>query len=188
MTSEPLLVSIYPIPDLAGDKLDSLKKYIESEFKKECPGAMIKVESSADIYNAEKMTSTYLGTGKDAYDVMEVDTLLLGEVVECLRPLDDHFTITEYAESAVRSVTFDKKLYGIPTLQCANLLMELADPDRGPQKPLLRDWTSFGQLKEALDEAINEDSCHKPFMVGDFTGSWGLPIYVLPGCVRRRAR
>ena len=185
MTSETLRVSIYPIPDLAGDKLDSLKEYIKSEFKKECPGAMIQVETSADIYNAEKMTSTYLGPGEKAYDVMEVDTILLGEVVGCLQPLDDYFTITkkEYSESAVRSVTFDKKLYGIPTLQCANFLMELADPDRGPQKPLLRDWTSFGQLKEALDEAIDEDSCHKPFMVGDFTGSWGLPMFYLDAYV-----
>ena len=190
MTSKPLRVSIFPyIPDLARDKLDGLKRYIVSEFKK-CSGATIEVESSADPYDLKTMTSLHLGTGEKAYDAMEVDTILLGELVkaERLQPLDGHFTVTEkdYAASAVHSVNysprFKNKLYGIPTLQCANFLMELADTERVPQTPLLQDWTSFEQLKEALDKA-EEDSCHKLFMAGDFRGSWGLPMFYLDAYV-----
>ena len=107
--------------------------------------------TNADPYDLKNFKSKYLGNGPDAYDVMEVDTILLGEIIKTgnLQPLDDHFTVTEkeFAPSAVHSVTSSSRLYGVPTLQCASFLMELADEGHHPPTPLLKDWSSFDQLK-----------------------------------------
>ena len=82
MASQPLRVAIFPyIPDLAGDKLAGLKRFIADEFKK-VSGESIEVETDADPYDLNKLKSTYLTDDRDAYDVMEVDTVLLGELVK----------------------------------------------------------------------------------------------------------
>ena len=185
MSSEPLRVAIFPyIPDVANDKLEGLKRFIVDEFKKQT-GEQVEIFTDADPYNLKYFRSKYLGDGPDAYDVMEVDTILLGEIVKTgnLQPLDDHFTVTEeeYAPSAVHSVTSSSRLYGVPTLQCASFLMELVDKDHHPTTPLLKDWSSFDQLKKVLDQA--EDQGHKILLAGDFRGSWGLPMLYLDGYV-----
>ena len=189
MASKPLRVAIFPyIPDLAGDKLAGLKRFIADEFKK-VSGESIEVETAADPYDLIKLKSTYLTDDRDAYDVMEVDTILLGELVKTgrLQALEDHFTVTEdvFTPSAVHSVRysphFKTHLYGVPTLNCASFLMELADEDYTPQKPLLKDWSSFDQLKEALDQA--QGSGHRVLLAGDFRGSWGLPMFYLDAYV-----
>ena len=62
MESMSLRVSIYSIPDLAGDELKGLKKYIVDEFKTYLGYDVdIQVESSADPYDLDTMRSTYLG-------------------------------------------------------------------------------------------------------------------------------
>lgn len=104
MATRSLRVAIFPyIPHLARDNLEGLRQYIVSEFRKEY-GVTIQVDSSIDPYNLKQMTSTHLGTpGKQAYDVMEFDTILFGELVKSnqLQPLDDYFKVMkdEYAAS-----------------------------------------------------------------------------------------
>ena len=195
MASQPRLrVAIFPyIPDLAGDKLAGLKQFIVDEFKK-VSGELIEVETDADPYDLNKLNSTYLTNDRDAYDVMEVDTILLGELVKTgrLQNLEDHFMVTEdvFTPSAVHSVRYSphlkSHLYGVPTLNCASFLMELADEDYTPQKPLLKDWTSFDQLKEALDQA--EGSGHRVLLAGDFRGSWGLPMFYLDAYIDKHGK
>ena len=197
MSSQPLRVSIYPyIPDLAGDKLAGLTRFIADEFKKE-HGVSVVVEANekADPYNLPHLINKYLADGEDAYDVMEVDTVLLGELAKSghLQPLEDHFKVTEdiFASSAVRSVNYSRHLkehlYGVPTLQCANFLMELADVNSSPKSPLLEEWKSFDQLKKALDRAERE-SAHRILLAGDFRGSWGLPMFYLDAYVDKHGK
>ena len=180
MSSEQLRVSIYRcIPDLAGDKLEGLTKFIADEFKKE-HGVSVKVEATANPYDLNKLRSVYLADGEDSYDVMEVETVLLGELVRSghLQPLEDYFTVTEdiYASSAVLSVSYSlhlkDHLYAVPTLQCASFLMELADVDYTPKSLLLHDCKSFDQLKDALDRA-DEKSC-RIILAGDFQEDFKL--------------
>ena len=178
MESTSLRVSIYSIPDLAGDELKGLKKYIVDEFKTYLGHDVnIQVESSADPYDLDTMSSTYLGTGKEAYDIMEVDTILLGELAETgkLQFLDGHFSVTakEYSKSAVQAVNYKGELYGVPTLQCATLLMELSD---GPQTPVLQDWASYADMTKTLDEAYTSKKLH---LAGNFNGSWVLPMFYM---------
>ena len=175
MASQPIRVAIYPdIPDLAGDNLEGLKQFIADAFKK-VSGQSIQVTTDVSSYkDLEKFKSTYLTDDRDAYDVIEVDTKILGELVKtgCLQALEDHFTVTEddFTSSAVHSVHYPPNLkshlYGVPTLICAKFLMEFADVDHSPQIPLLKDWASFGQLKDTLDQA--EGSGHSLLLKRDF--------------------
>jgi len=184
MSSEQLKVSIYPyIPDLAGDKLAGLTRFIADEFKKE-HGVSVEVEATADPYDLNKLRSVYLADGKDSYDVMEVETVLLGELVRSghLQPLEDYFAVAEdiYASSAVLSVSYSPllkdHLYAVPTLQCASFLMELADVDYTPKSLLLHDCKSFDQLKDALDRA-DEKSC-RIILASDFQREEDLKFYL----------
>ena len=121
MSSRPLRVSIFPyIPDLAGDKLAGLKQFIADEFKK-AYGQRVEVETTADQYDLKKLKSSYLIDDKDAYDVMEVDTILLGELAktDLVQALEDHFEVkTDVFTSAVHSVRYSphlkSHLYGVP--------------------------------------------------------------------------
>ena len=190
MSSQQLRVSIFPyIPDLAGDKLVGLTRFIADEFKKQ-HGVSVTVEATADPYNLSELKGKYLADREDAYDVMEVDTVLLGELAksDLLQPLERHFEVTTdvFASSAVHSVSYNPNLkshlYGVPTLQCASFLMELADVDHVPKNPLLKDWNSFDKLKETLDKA-EQESGHRVLLAGDFRGSWGLPMFYLDAYV-----
>ena len=181
MDTLPLRVALYPyISDLAGDHRKGLSDYIAKEFKATC-GIKIEATSDADPYGLDKMDSTYLGTGTDAYDVLEVDTILLGELVNTgkLLPLDSIFAVNNdiYAPTAVESVKIKGKLYGVPTLQCATFLMEFADLQNGPQKPILQDWFEFSEMKASMDSAHSGGVR----MVGDFCDvwGWGLPSLYL---------
>ena len=174
MSSPQVRVSIYPyIADLAGDKLAGLARFIGNEFKKEY-GVSVEVEATAKPYDLKKLTSDYLADGEDAYDVMEVDTVVLGELAKSghLQPLEDHFTVTAdvFAPSAVHSVSYSphlkSHLFAVPTLQCASFLMELVDVDYTPKSLLLKDCKSFDQLKDALDQA--EQKCCRIILAGDF--------------------
>ena len=174
MASQPIRVAIYPhIPDLAGDKLEGLKQFITDEFKK-VSGQSIEVKTDVDPYDdLEKFKSIYLTDGPDAYDIIEVDTESLEKLVKTgrLQALEDHFTVTKdvFTPYSVHSVSVctdtDEHLYGVPTLVCAKFVMELADVDHPPQKPL-KDWASFDQLKESLVQA--EGSGHSLLLKRDF--------------------
>ena len=195
-SQQPLRVSIFPyIPDLANDELSCLKKFISSEFQRQC-GVPVLVESKADPYDLKKLQSSYLTAGENAYDIMEVDTVLLGELVKagCLQTLDESFQVSEkdFTSNAVQSVRYSPKLkdhlYGVPTLQCASFLMELADVDRPPENPLLKDWHSFKELKKAIDRANASGSRHRLLLAGDFRGSWTLPMFYLDAYIDKHGK
>ena len=126
-----------------------------------------------DPYNLEGMTSTYLDSGPDAYDVLEVDTIMLGEIVDTgkLQQLDSIFAVNDdiYPPSAVESVKIDSKLYGVPTLQCASFMTELSDENNGPHPPILQDWTSFKEMEKYVDPA----HANGTRLVGNFCGIVG---------------
>ena len=178
---DPLRVAIFPyIPDIAGDKLKGLTDFIAKEYNEyKHYDVDIEVTTAADPYNLECMRSTYLDSGPDAYDVLEVDTIMLGEIVDTgkLQQLDSNFAVNDdiYLPSAVESVKIDSTLYGVPTLQCASFMTELSDKNTGPQTPILQDWTSFKEMEKYVDPAHSNGIR----LVGDFCGSWTLPTFYL---------
>ena len=106
MSLQPLRVAIFPyIPDLAGDELAGLGK----------TGELVEVYTKGvDPYDLNALEFIYLTDGEDAYDLMEVDTVLLGELVKTgrLQPLEDHFKVTRdvFDPSAVHSLPYSPHL------------------------------------------------------------------------------
>lgn len=190
----PLRVSIYPyIPDLAGDNLLGLRKYISQSFE-HATGIKVEVESSADPYDLDSLKSKYLSTDStDSYDIMELDTILLGELVKSgkvkeIRSMKDlNIDFEPFFDWCKTSATVRGNLYGVPTLQCASFLMELVSLGHSPTRPLLLgEWQSFSELKKALDR--QENSGHRILVAGDFRGSWGLPMFYLDAYVDKHGK
>ena len=165
-----LRVSIYPyIPDLAGDELLGLRNYIANTFEAET-GIKVDVSSDSKPYDLELLKSKYLSRDADAYDIMEVDTMLLGELVSSdkVKKLDRD-DLGDYFYWCVQSVTDGGDVYGVPTLQCANFLMEVVSDDHS-----VEDWDSFEQLDATLDRQAD-----RILLAGNFADDWSLPMLYL---------
>ena len=115
-----------------------------------------------DPYKLDSLR-TYLGSGASAYDVVEVDTILLGELARSNLiqpdpnpevPVND----TSFLRSAVDAVRYNGHQYGIPTLVCANVLAEITS------------------LKGTQD-AVN--------LIGSFRGSWALSGHYLNAYINK---
>eukprot|EP00731_Ephydatia_muelleri_P009379 Em0004g1717a len=159
-----LRVLIYPyIPDLKGDGLKSLRQFITREFFVQS-GIKIQVDgdpATTDLYTLQNL-KTYLGAGPSAYDLVEVDTILLGEMVKAnlLQPNPNpgiQVNSESFFRFAVDSVKYNGIVYGIPTLVCSNFLATLTSP-KGSQE---------------VD------------LIGNFRGSWTLPGHYLNGYVNK---
>ena len=160
-TNTDLRVLIFPyIPDLNEDNLESLRNYIKTEFEARHKDITLEVHgtsSSHNLYDLDTMRK-YLGTGPDAYDVVEADAILLGEIINLLQPNPAPAIKVEtssFLPLAVDAVTYGGKIYGIPTLVCANFIAKMKSPSGS----------------ETLD------------LIGNFRGSWTLPGHYLSAYV-----
>lgn len=85
MQTTEIRVLIYPyIPDLNRDGLKQLRNYIKIEFEAQFPNVKVQVDgdpNTTDPYLLDNLKA-YLGTASDAYDLVEVDTIMLGEMVK----------------------------------------------------------------------------------------------------------
>lgn len=150
------------------------------------------MESKAKPYQLDDLKSKYLSSNSESYDIMELDTILLGELVK-----SGHIKKIDHTEMKIdtepffdwckKSATVNDNLYGVPTLQCASFLMELVSYGHSPRRPLLLgEWQSFSELKGALD--AQENSGHRVLMAGDFRGSWGLPMFYLEAYIDKHGK
>ncbi|KAL5516627.1 hypothetical protein EMCRGX_G002011 [Ephydatia muelleri] len=117
-------VLIYPyIPDLNKDGLKSLRNYIKKRAEEMNSDITVQVDGDPNLFDLYKLDNlrTYLGSGARAYDVVEVDTILLGELVTSnliqpdpnpVVPVND----ISFLRSAVDAVRYNGHQYGIPTL------------------------------------------------------------------------
>ena len=85
MQTTEIRVLIYPyIPDLNRDGLKQLRNYIKKEFEAQFPNVKVQVDgdpNTTDPYLLDNLKA-YLGTASDAYDLVEVNTIMLGEMVK----------------------------------------------------------------------------------------------------------
>ena len=159
-------VLIYPyIPDLNKDGLKSLRHYIKKRFEEKYRHITVQVDGDPNLTDPYKLDNlrTYLGSGASAYDLAEVDTILLGELVRSnlIQPdpnPDVPVNDTSFLRSAVDAVKYNGHQYGIPTLVCANFLAEITS------------------LKGTQD-AVN--------LIGSFRGSWSLSGHYLNAFINK---
>ena len=179
-----LKVGIYPyIPDLNRDQLKGLRRFVKQEFEKQYPCIDLNVTTDWNPYSVEKVAG-YLTSHADSFDVLEMDTILLGEVVDegVVQQLDlARYDLNNVLfPAALDAVTYKRNCYGVPTLHCANFLMELMVSDVPPSEteiccPLEKGEHSVEDLKKMIHRYHGVFEGVSP-LVGNFRGKWELPL------------
>ena len=185
-----LKVGIYPwIPDLGNDKLKGLKDLIKLEFEREHPDITVTISSDWDPYDVEAVAAN-LSSKEESFDILEIDTILLGEVVE--KGVVQQLNLSQYGLQddffavALDAVSFKGCHYGVPTLNCANFLIELISGNLPPSSEILLSLETGDHNLGDLQQVVRR--YHKLFkgvskMVGNFRGKWMLPMMYLDAYV-----
>ena len=179
-----LKFGLYPyIPDLGNDTLEGLKDFIKKEFESEHLDITLTVSSMWKPYNLENVVGCFK---TESFDILEVDTLLLGEIVDegVVQELDlskHGLCQDDFLDSCMAAVTYKKTCYGVPTLSSAKFLIELVAGDEDETEVLCSLETgdkSFKNLPEVVEHhrhVFKGTSSH----VSDFRGKWAFPIMYL---------
>jgi thiamine pyridinylase len=127
-----LNVALFPyLPDLEGDDHRSLLHYIEDEFYKVRPDvflALRKMNVSDEFYNPEQVIKWLGGSSENVtiYDVVEVDTVILGDLVDAAvadpLPFPPSAVPGHWNQAAAFAVEVNKALYAYPHLMCTFFL------------------------------------------------------------------
>jgi thiamine pyridinylase len=108
-----------------GDTLADFRQCVIEQFEKENQDIDLVLPKSSDAYSSYNPddVKAWLGDGKDGerYDLVEIDTLLLGDVISAAQPwdLDDR---SDYIDAGLAAGTIDQKLYAVPHLLCSHFL------------------------------------------------------------------
>jgi thiamine pyridinylase len=168
-----LRVPLYSwIPDAAGDKFQALSARLEAEFEAEHPEVDLDVNPSCfqdDLYEPSQLARSLRGEGECPYDVVEVDTSLLGELVGtgAVRPWSALPEGPRWHPAGVSASTFEGKLYGVPHWQCAHYIIS--------RDEAVSRARTVDELVQAL-AALNTPAMD---LSANFLGSWNLPSLYL---------
>jgi thiamine pyridinylase len=169
--SAPLKAVLFGyIPDSAKDNFQALRNALTERFQAVHPQVSLSVtiDPSLNLYDFKPggELSTLLGSGAGAVDVVEVDTLLLGTLVDSgwVQALAaDNRELVPTAQSAA---VVNGKVYGVPTYVCSNVIYAhdggLTAVQDGP----------------ALLKFLSALSAQTP-LVGSYHGSFTLPSVYL---------
>lgn len=160
------------LPDAAGDKFKSMMKRIEGEFERANAGVDLvlrPMDGSFDPYDIEAIKSRFASNDPNASDMIEIDTVMLGEVVKAglIQTLPSAEVSNDWLPPASRSAHHNGRLYGIPHWLCGHFIIA--------RDPAILKAGSAEELKSLLD-AGNENIRH---LSGNMLGSWNLPcLYI----------
>ena len=132
----PFTAVLFPyIPDSAGDNFASLISYLESNFEQANPEVDLTVVINADLdlydYSANGTLSKLLGSGPEAAQVVEVDTVLMATLVgnKWVQPVQ--MTNPGVVATAWEAATLQGVVYGIPTYLCSNVVYAFSSVIKG---------------------------------------------------------
>jgi thiamine pyridinylase len=169
-----LRVPLYPyIPDAAGDQFKALAARIEAEFEGANPGVDLIINPSCfsdDFYDPVAIGRGLSGENKDCpYDIAEVDTILLGELVAtgAVSPWEKLPEGVQWHPAAIASAMYAGETYGVPHWLCGHFIFSRDDT--------VQKAASVADLVKALDDLQTP----APNMAGDMLGSWNLPSLYL---------
>ena len=178
-----LRVPMYPyIPDAAGDGFKALAARIEADFEADNPNVDLVVNPACfqdDFYEPEDIARSLKGEGDCAYDVIETDTAILGELVAsgAVRPWPRlpagiNFHPVGLVNSTATPPTA-QSLYGVPHWLCNHFIMSRSES------------VSQARTTAALVQALEDLGTPEPGTAGDMLGSWNLPSLYLDGWADR---
>ena len=195
VTKTHLKVGIYPwIPDLGNDKLQGLKDFVKTEFEREHPDVIVTVSTNWDPYKVDGV-GNHLSSEPDSFDILEIDTVLLGEVADLgvLQKLDpDKYKFKEnFLDVGLNAVCYKDNYYAVPTLHCANFLIELIAGDADPNEEILCSLETGNHNLGDLQDVVRH--YHKLFkgvspLIGDFRGKWTLPCFYLDAYIDKHGK
>jgi len=127
-----LNVALFPfLPDLDGDDHRSLLHYIQDEFYKARPDVLLAfrpMNVSDQFYNPEQVIKWLGGSSENVtiYDVVEVDTVILGDLVDAAVAAPLPFILSgiprEWNTAAASAVQINNAVYAYPHLMCTFFL------------------------------------------------------------------
>jgi len=168
-----LRVPLYSyIPDAAGDQFKALSARIEAEFEQAHPEVDLVINPPCfqdDLYEPSQLAASLRGEGACPYEVVEVDTSLLGELVDtgAVRPWGTLPEGPSWHPAGVSASTIQGQLFGVPHWQCSHYIHSRSDAVSGAR--------TVDELLHALD-ALGTPA---PNLSGNLLGSWNLPSLYL---------
>ena len=138
-----------------------LINHIAKQFEMKNEGKIkihIEEDHRKNIYDLEKMKE-YLGPSDHAesYNMVEVDTAVLGEMVESklLKPV--HVNTRQVLPQAASAVTYKKNTYGFPTMVCSKFQVKATNLKEGESSQLIADFREpWTQATYYLNAYINK--------------------------------
>jgi thiamine pyridinylase len=175
-----LRVALFPyIPDSGGDQYVSLVRHLKTEFEKKYPTIELvlrPLNQADDFYDLEVLRAWLTAPGQQGYDVVEADTVLLGDLVTAglISPWRQPTGDRDWHPVAARSVRINEAVYGIPHLLCGHFLIT-----RNRAAAAAR---NVDELAAALGP-VPQGSAR---LVGNLLGSWNMPSLFLDAWVDGR--
>ncbi|MFP2933397.1 hypothetical protein ACLESO_51270 [Pyxidicoccus sp. 3LG] len=168
-----LRVPVYPyIPDAAGDQFASMLSRIEREFEQRHPDVDLVLNPSCfqdDFYEPSMIARSLKGEGECAYDVIETDTVILGELVAsgAVRPWSRLPENVFWHPAGITSSIHEGQLYGVPHWLCGHFIISRDENVRRAR--------TVSDLLQALEDRQTPE----PDIAADLLGSWNLPALYL---------
>lgn len=167
-------VALFPyIPDTVGDKYLSMLARIEREF--EARNQLIDLvlrplNQNDDFYDSATLSKWLKDNPADGgYDMVEVDTVVLGELVESklLAPWGAPPGISDWHPAGRSAVSLKGSIYGVPHWLCSHFIFSR---DKRAAK---------AKTAAKLLAALNKADPAVPNLTADLLGSWNLPALYL---------
>ncbi|CAF1644367.1 unnamed protein product [Rotaria magnacalcarata] len=165
-----LKVALYPyLPDAGGDNYTGLLQFITDEFNKVYPDIALQLRplSTNDDFYDLNLLSKWLMADGSGYDIVEIDTVLLGDLVNIGLVAPQFINSRSQADwhaAANMAVHINHAIYGFPHLLCTYFLFT-----RDEQ---IAAASTIDQLITALGDIPSEDYR----LVGNMNSSWDLSL------------
>jgi thiamine pyridinylase len=168
-----LQVALYPVPDVNGDGFDALRTRIQNEFQVAYPQYRANVVFNAGDYYDQTSLQNWLTQvpGAGGYDIVEFDTIFLGNIVTAAAPPEWHFPpLSNWFPAGLAASKVNGTLYGIPHLLCGYFVFSAT--------PAVTAATTAAQLTTALNNAPPHDFKMNINLLGsNTTGALYLDVF-----------
>jgi thiamine pyridinylase len=164
-----LKVALFPyIPDSGGDNYAGLQQFIKGDFERAFPQYNVElrqINPSEDFYDLSTLI-TWLTDPVNGYDVVEIDTVVLGDLVNTGLITPQWIApsyLADWNSAATTAIQFNQAYYAYPHLQCAFFLITYI--------PEVSQAKTMDQLVQSLGGTPS--NIHR--IVGNLDSSWDLP-------------
>jgi thiamine pyridinylase len=170
-TRRTLRVALFPyLPDVNHDHLAALAAAVEHGFEACRPDIDLVMKpfdpKTEDFYTKDKVVGWLAGNASESYDVVELDTVLLGDVTAAIEPWMNVAPSDDWHPAARTAVVAGGKVMAYPHLMCGHFVIT-----RDPEVARAGTASAFAARVNTLGSTRK--------LVGDFGGSWNLPSLYL---------